>query len=164
MVQVGLPAFSSEETPKKRTIKPPTRDLPDESAAQNARAKFKGPMPEGLRHCNLILRELLSPKHSGYAWPFYHPVDVKALNLHDYYDIIKQPMDLGTIKNKMEERQYKNAHEFAADVRIMFTNCYRYNSPEHDVVKMAKQLQVGSALRIWSAHCKDATKYVFAGA
>ena len=32
--------------------------------------------------------------------------------------------------------------EFAADVRLMFTNCYKYNPPEHDVVKMGRKLQV----------------------
>lgn len=41
---------------------------------------------------------MLSKKHVAYAWPFYKPVDVKALGLHDYLDIIKHPMDLGTIK------------------------------------------------------------------
>ena len=34
----------------------------------------------------------------AYAWPFYHPVDAVALGLHDYHDIIKNPMDLETIK------------------------------------------------------------------
>lgn len=33
-----------------------------------------------------------------YAWPFYKPVDAALLGLHDYHDIIKKPMDLGTIK------------------------------------------------------------------
>ena len=37
---------------------------------------------------------------------------------------------------------YKNANAFAADVRLMFTNCYKYNPPEHDVVKMCMKLQV----------------------
>ena len=34
----------------------------------------------------------------SYAWPFYKPVDVEGLGLHDYLDIIKHPMDLGTVK------------------------------------------------------------------
>lgn len=43
---------------------------------------------------------------------------------------------------KMEGRDYNSSSEFAADVRLMFSNCYRYNPPDHDVVKMARQLQV----------------------
>ena len=34
----------------------------------------------------------------AYAWPFFKPVDATSLGLHDYHDIIKQPMDMGTIK------------------------------------------------------------------
>lgn len=41
---------------------------------------------------------MLSKKHSTYAWPFYRPVDAEALQLHDYHDIIKYPMDLSTVK------------------------------------------------------------------
>ncbi|XP_026502979.1 bromodomain-containing protein 2-like [Terrapene carolina triunguis] len=50
-------------------------------------------------------------------------------------------MDLSTIKRKMENRDYHDAQEFAADVRLMFSNCYKYNPPDHDVVAMARKLQ-----------------------
>ena len=50
-------------------------------------------------------------------------------------------MDLGTIKNKMENRQYNNSLEFANDMRLICTNCYKYNPPDHDVVAMARKLQ-----------------------
>ena len=72
-------------------------------------------------------------------------MDASALNLHDYHEIIKKPMDLSTIKKKMDGREYKDANEFATDVRLMFTNCYKYNPPEHDVVKMCMKLQVSVA-------------------
>ncbi|XP_028588637.2 bromodomain testis-specific protein isoform X4 [Podarcis muralis] len=42
---------------------------------------------------------------------------------------------------KMENCEYKDTQEFAADVRLMFMNCYRYNSPDHEVVAMARKLQ-----------------------
>lgn len=87
------------------------------------------------------MKELLSKKHAAYAWPFYKPVDASALGLHDYHDIIKHPMDLSTVKRKMENRDYRDAQEFAADVRLMFSNCYKYNPPDHDVVAMARKLQ-----------------------
>ncbi|CAF89147.1 unnamed protein product, partial [Tetraodon nigroviridis] len=83
-----------------------------------------------LRYCNGVLKELLSKKHAGYAWPFYKPVDASSLGLHDYHDIIKQPMDLSTIKRKMDNREYLDSQQFAADVRLMFSNCYKYNPPD----------------------------------
>ncbi|KAG5834713.1 hypothetical protein ANANG_G00264510 [Anguilla anguilla] len=94
-----------------------------------------------MRYCDSILREMLSKKHAAYAWPFYKPVDADALQLHDYHEIIKHPMDLSTVKKKMDERQYLDAQGFAADVRLMFSNCYKYNPPDHEVVAMARKLQ-----------------------
>nr|DBA20465.1 TPA: hypothetical protein GDO54_017241 [Pyxicephalus adspersus] len=121
-----------------RPIKPPRKDLPDSQQHQTSK---KGKLSEQLKYCNGILKELLSKKHGAYAWPFYKPVDASALGLHDYHEIIKQPMDLSTIKKKMEDREYRDAQEFAADVRLMFSNCYKYNPPDHDVVAMARKLQ-----------------------
>ncbi|XP_005745397.1 bromodomain-containing protein 4 isoform X2 [Pundamilia nyererei] len=100
------------------------------------------PKPQDqLGYCASLVREMLSKKHAAYAWPFYKPVDVDALGLHDYHDIIKHPMDLSTIKAKLENRQYRDPQEFAADVRLMFSNCYKYNPPDHEVVAMARKLQ-----------------------
>ncbi|XP_041974160.1 bromodomain-containing protein 3-like isoform X2 [Aricia agestis] len=103
--------------------------------------KGKEKLSDALKSCNEILKELFSKKHSGYAWPFYKPVDAVLLGLHDYFEIIKKPMDLGTVKHNMDNRAYKTAAEFAADVRLIFTNCYKYNPPDHDVVAMARKLQ-----------------------
>ncbi|XP_041447869.1 bromodomain-containing protein 3-like [Drosophila obscura] len=91
--------------------------------------------------CKEILVVLLSKKHRDCAWPFYNPVDAEKFGLHDYHDIIKKPMDLGTMKRKMDNRQYTSAAEFAEDMRLMFSNCYKYNPPDHDVVAMGQKLQ-----------------------
>ncbi|XP_014305346.1 bromodomain-containing protein 3 isoform X2 [Myotis lucifugus] len=122
-----------------RPIKPPRKDLEDGEVPQHAGKK--GRLSEHLRHCDSILKELLSKKHAAYAWPFYKPVDAEALELHDYHDIIKHPMDLSTVKKKMDSREYPDAQGFAADIRLMFSNCYKYNPPDHEVVAMARKLQ-----------------------
>ncbi|XP_043254379.1 bromodomain-containing protein 2-like isoform X7 [Colletes gigas] len=139
-----------------RQIKKPTRQAEDglvpfqanmpligamAQQPQHTTGKSKEKLSEALKSCNEILKELFSKKHSGYAWPFYKPVDAELLGLHDYHDIIKKPMDLGTVKTKMDNREYKTAQEFAGDVRLIFTNCYKYNPPDHDVVAMARKLQ-----------------------
>ncbi|XP_035806639.2 bromodomain testis-specific protein isoform X3 [Amphiprion ocellaris] len=117
-----------------RPIKPPKKDLP---VFEGNRARLS----EQLKFCNDILKEMLSKRHYAYAWPFYTPVDAVTLGLHDYHDIIKQPMDLSTIKKKINYGEYINAKEFAADVRLMFSNCYKYNPPSNEVVYMARKLQ-----------------------
>ncbi|KAM4662547.1 bromodomain-containing protein 3 isoform 2-T2 [Discoglossus pictus] len=122
-----------------RPIKPPKKDLEDGEVPQHAGKK--GKLNEHLKYCDSILKEMLSKKHAAYAWPFYKPVDAEALELHDYHDIIKHPMDLSTVKKKMDVREYPDAQAFAADIRLMFSNCYKYNPPDHEVVAMARKLQ-----------------------
>lgn len=126
---------------------------------QQATPKNKEKLSESLKSCNEILKELFSKKHSGYAWPFYKPVDAKMLGLHDYHDIIKKPMDLGTVKRKMDDREYKSAAEFEADVRLIFTNCYKYNPPDHDVVKMGRKLQDVFEMRFANIPDEPVTTY-----
>ncbi|MBN3299808.1 bromodomain-containing protein 3 isoform X3 [Amia ocellicauda] len=122
-----------------RPIKPPKKDLEDGEVPQHAGKK--GKLNEHLKYCDSILKEMLSKKHAAYAWPFYKPVDAEALELHDYHEIIKHPMDLSTVKKKMDGRDYQDAQGFAADIRLMFSNCYKYNPPDHEVVAMARKLQ-----------------------
>ena len=40
-------------------------------------------------------------KHNN-AWIFHEPVNPEKLNIPDYYDIIRQPMDFGTVKMKLQ--------------------------------------------------------------
>ncbi|XP_077087940.1 bromodomain-containing protein 3b isoform X9 [Siphateles boraxobius] len=122
-----------------RPIKPPKKDLEDGDVQQQGNKKSK--LNDHLKYCDTILKEMLSKKHAAYAWPFYKPVDAEALELHDYHEIIKQPMDLSSVKKKMDSREYQDAQSFAADIRLMFSNCYKYNPPDHEVVAMARKLQ-----------------------
>ncbi|XP_045064073.1 bromodomain-containing protein 3-like isoform X7 [Coregonus clupeaformis] len=122
-----------------RPIKAPKKDLVEGELGQHGSKRSR--MSEQLKYCDSILKEMLSKKHAAYAWPFYKPVDAEALELHDYHEIIKHPMDLSTVKKKIDGREYPDAQMFAADVRIMFSNCYKYNPPDHEVVAMARKLQ-----------------------
>uniref|UniRef100_A0ACB8F041 Bromodomain containing protein 3 n=1 Tax=Sphaerodactylus townsendi TaxID=933632 RepID=A0ACB8F041_9SAUR len=92
-----------------RPIKPPKKDLEDGEVPQHAGKK--GKLSEHLKYCDSILKEMLSKKHAAYAWPFYKPVDAEALELHDYHDIIKHPMDLSTVKDVFEMRFAKMPDE-----------------------------------------------------
>ncbi|CAN0247416.1 unnamed protein product [Lampetra planeri] len=140
-------ADSEEPTPPRvlarresaRPAKTLPKDLPD--SQQPGPGRRVRQMSEQLKHCSSIVKEMLAKKHAAYAWPFYKPVDAESLGLHDYHDIIKHPMDLSTVKVKLDNREYAAAHEFADDMRLMFSNCYKYNPPDHEVVAMARKLQ-----------------------
>merc|ERR1712203_64558 len=130
---------SAEEKKPARQIKRPLKEMPDTLPQHSSKPKNR--MAEAMKACNEIIKEMFSKKHSAYAWPFYKPVDTEQLDLHDYKQVIKKPMDLGTVRTKMEGREYRVPTEFASDMRLIFTNCYKYNPPDHDIVAMARKLQ-----------------------
>lgn len=79
-------------------------------------------------------------KHEN-SWPFWQPVDAKKLKIPDYHQIIKQPMDLGTVKKRLENEYYWSSEEAIQDLDTMFMNCYQYNNPREDVAIMGKRLE-----------------------
>uniref|UniRef100_UPI0037E8DBEE bromodomain-containing protein 3-like isoform X3 n=1 Tax=Semicossyphus pulcher TaxID=241346 RepID=UPI0037E8DBEE len=118
-------------------------DLSESKRRRQKEGDKKLPQQESgqLKYCNDILMEMFSKKHAADAWPFYKPVDAKALQLSDYHEIIKYPMDLSTVKKKMNRGEYQDAQSFAADVRLIFSNCYKYNPQHQEIVTMARRLQ-----------------------
>lgn len=64
---------------------------------------------------------------SGDSEEFREPVDWVGLGLTDYLDVIKRPMDLGTVRKQLEQGVYSTPHECAADVRLIWDNCRLYN-------------------------------------
>ena len=96
------------------------------------------------------------------AWPFHKPVDPQALDLpvrfadfycfdppesqifwgfQDYFDVVKKPMDMGTIREKLQQHLYANVDECLRDFNLMFSNCRLYNKPGSDIVKFCAALE-----------------------
>ncbi|TMW55909.1 hypothetical protein Poli38472_008557 [Pythium oligandrum] len=71
---------------------------------------------------NLVVEKLLGMPESEL---FRTPVD--AALVKDYYQVIKQPMDLGTIKKKTDETQYDSMRDFIKDLELMVNNSKVYN-------------------------------------
>ncbi|EEP82622.1 conserved hypothetical protein [Uncinocarpus reesii 1704] len=56
----------------------------------------------------------------------------------DYYNIIKRPMDLGSMTKKLKALQYKSKQDFVEDLNLIWSNCLKYNTnPEHFLRKHA---------------------------
>jgi len=90
-----------------------------------------------IRLCGNIVRKLIDHKC---GWLFKEPVDPDLYGIPDYFDVIRSPMDLGTIKNKLTKKKYVSIEDFAADVRLTFSNAMKYNPPGNDVHIFAKEL------------------------
>lgn len=126
---------------------------------------------DSLRYCREILKEMLSRRHHSYAWPFYTPVDVVALGLHDYHNIIKQPMDLGTIRVRFDCREtvwehtvncLKNVSALILSFDSSAKNGTRLLQPSKGVccrcsIDVLQLLQVQSAITRSGAHGKNTT-------
>lgn len=89
-----------------------------------------------MKPCVKLVKELMSHPLS---WPFNTPVDVSLFP--DYYTIIVDPIDLGTVRKRLEAGDYEDRDEFANDVRKVWGNCFRYNPEGTDVHNFAKDLQ-----------------------
>jgi hypothetical protein len=62
--------------------------------------------------------------------------------LTDYPAIIKQPMDLGTIIDRIDKRNhYKSVYEVNDDVRLVWSNCMTYNADGSDFYRLAESLK-----------------------
>lgn len=85
------------------------------------------------------------------AVPFRTAVDPTALGIPDYFDIISKPMDMSTIKTKLDQGEYTNPWQFVDDVWLMFENAWIYNRKTSRVYKYctkvsATRLSFGSQL------------------
>ena len=88
-----------------------------------------------------IEKVFTSMKNDPQAYDFLAPVDYEALNLLDYPTIIKHPMDLGTVEQKVKEGKYPTFQEFFSDIDLIWTNCRTYNMAGSDIVKMANHCE-----------------------
>ena len=71
---------------------------------------------------------------------FMEPVDPEAWNIPNYFEIIKQPMDLGTVYDKLKKNMYYQIEEYRDDVRLTFTNAMTFNPPGNYVYLYAEKL------------------------
>ncbi|XP_073286930.1 uncharacterized protein, partial [Primulina huaijiensis] len=70
---------------------------------------------------------------------FSEPVDPDELP--DYHEIIKQPMDFGTVNKKLDSGAYRSLEELEADVLLICSNAMTYNPPDSIYYRQARSIQ-----------------------
>uniref|UniRef100_A0AAY4BVQ5 Histone acetyltransferase n=1 Tax=Denticeps clupeoides TaxID=299321 RepID=A0AAY4BVQ5_9TELE len=73
------------------------------------------------------------------AWPFMEPV--KKSEAPGYYQVIRFPMDLKTMSERLKSQYYTTRKLFMADMQRIFTNCREYNPPESEYYRCANLLE-----------------------
>lgn len=88
---------------------------------------------------NQLLHLLNDMQNHQSAWPFVHPVNKDEVA--DYYEVIKEPMDLSTMEEKHEKDLYPTPEDFIKDAKLIFDNCRKYNNETTPYAKSANRLE-----------------------
>ena len=88
---------------------------------------------------NELRRFLSSIQNFAQAWPFLKPVDKDEVP--DYYTVITSPMDLSTMEERLESDFYTAPKNLVDDLKLIFSNCRRYNDAKSIYVKCAAGLE-----------------------
>jgi histone acetyltransferase len=99
--------------------------------------------PASLQALHKELQQILTQiKQHQSAWPFLEPVDPETTGALDYYEVIKNPIDLRTIQERLDRGDYYVTKEiFAADLKRMIENCEAYNGEKHFITELAHNLE-----------------------
>ena len=127
---MGLPNAGGQTHRKRATVAP-----------ARLSAGGDGAVKAELKEAKKVLKDLMGRQ---VAWPFNKPVDVTKIP--QYYEVISHPMDLGTIRKKLEGGEYEDLVAFTSDLRLVWQNCYTFNrdDPPNDpnsVTSMARELE-----------------------
>ena len=97
----------------------------------------KDSLPEAERNEYRRLVQLLIRTHKTASQPFLFPVPD---TVPGYYEVIKKPSDLTTIRQRLDSSSYRNRSEFEADFLQMIWNAYIFNPPHSEVFRAAMEL------------------------
>lgn len=70
-------------------------------------------------------------KNHDDAWPFVDPVDEEYAP--NYYSVIRKPMDLQRMEERLDAGHYKTYSKFKADFQLIVDNCRLYNGAENGI-------------------------------
>ncbi|XP_017660168.1 PREDICTED: transcription intermediary factor 1-alpha [Lepidothrix coronata] len=112
-------------------------DKPTHSSEKRKLEDTVGLAPIDRRKCERLLLYLYCHEMS---LAFQDPVPP---TVPDYYKIIKKPMDLSTIKRRLEVTNsfYTKPEDFVADFRLIFQNCAEFNEPDSEVADAGMKLE-----------------------
>ncbi|KAI9319673.1 Bromodomain-containing protein [Dichotomocladium elegans] len=97
------------------------------------------------------MRHLVSElRENANSWPFIDAVNPDEVT--DYYDIIKDPMDLTTLEMNVENDKYMTMDDFVKDAQKIFDNCRLYNAESTNYARCANRLEeyFNERLQVWT--------------
>ncbi|KIM44007.1 hypothetical protein M413DRAFT_443069 [Hebeloma cylindrosporum] len=121
----SLKASQNANKPKQRAGSYP-RSASVFQDVDNQEKKIQRPVK--LKPLKEVLVKLITQlkKKDDYAF-FLRPVDVA--NVPGYSDVVKRPMDLGTMSDKVNKGKYRSLEDFTSDFRLVTNNAKSFNPP-----------------------------------
>jgi len=125
-----------------------------------------GKMDEGAKSVCLEVTKSLKSEDRKSGGVFSEPVDYMGLGLPQYPEVIKNPMDLGTVLEKLTSNSYATERAWADDIELVFKNAETFNPPDHSVYALAGELRgifnklMAKAKDAWRKKAKKVLKAV----
>ncbi|XP_066304789.1 uncharacterized protein [Branchiostoma lanceolatum] len=141
----GTPSRTPKSTPdrpssskrRRRQSDPSPNMKPWDRTPQTPASLKQRRAPDYFEECEAMVRAVFDHPDGKL---FQLPVKVKEVP--DYYDIVKDPMDLDCIKKRLRELYYIiMPDQFLADMKKVFRNCHLYNKPDSEVGQAGCRLE-----------------------
>ncbi|OHS97562.1 Bromodomain containing protein [Tritrichomonas foetus] len=93
-----------------------------------------------------LLNLIITQKESA---SFLRPVDPIIDEAPNYHEIIKRPIDLSTIRQKANNREYLTFQIFLNDLKLLIENATKFNPETHIVHQQAIRLSIFITEKLW---------------
>ncbi|KAL4708480.1 hypothetical protein ACJJTC_014088 [Scirpophaga incertulas] len=109
-------------------------------AFKTVKSKQLTPFEQKLRTLYDAIRDYRDPKANRQLALIFMKLPNK-IEYPDYYELIKNPIDMEKIAHKLKSNGYHSVNELASDFILMFDNACKYNEPDSQIYKDALILQ-----------------------
>ncbi|KAJ1591201.1 hypothetical protein NDA11_007031 [Ustilago hordei] len=120
--------------PSSRSTKPDPTPTPTPTPAASEREKAAK-----RKQTQVLLMLLTEVSNHTHGNLFHAPI--KEADAPDYYTLIRQPLDIKTIKAKIKEGSIGTAKQLQRALNLMFANSLMYNRPGTEVFRMANEMR-----------------------
>ncbi|KAJ2815428.1 hypothetical protein FBU31_006933, partial [Coemansia sp. 'formosensis'] len=111
----------------------PTADSQDAKAAASSLDEHQ--LRNWKKNINTVWRDI-----SGHRLGSMFNGPIKSADAPNYYDVIRHPLDLKTIKNRIRDDEIATTIEFYRDVMHMLMNALMYNAEDTEVYQMTMEI------------------------
>lgn len=110
-----------------------------------------------MKECLRITEIMLDDKCASM---FSRPVDPVKDGIPEYFNIIKNPQDLGTIKERLLKNYYQIPAEWENDMNTVWMNALKFNGPESIIGDISNNLKAKFTKLCAPLHMSDPVRWI----